>query len=103
MFRILINSMRVALRSRRRFIAFTIIYAILIMWIGITLRTGSLATSLDGWFSITAGAIVAILYAFLLSYFRRDDIATLKQIGTEVETPAEREYSAYQKGLGIKE
>ena len=81
MFRILYNSMKVALRSRRRFIAFTIIYAILIMWIGITLRTGSLATSLDSWFSIIAGGIVAILYAFLLSYFRRDDIATLKCIG----------------------
>lgn len=81
MLKILINSMKVAIRSKKRFIAFTIIYAILIMWIGITLRTGSLATSLDGWFSIIAGGIVALLYAFLLSYFRRDDIATLKCIG----------------------
>ena len=66
MLRILINSMKLAIRSKKRFIAFTIIYAILIMWIGITLRTGTLGTSLDGWFSIIAGGIVALLYAFYL-------------------------------------
>ncbi|MHA1838334.1 MAG: FtsX-like permease family protein [Candidatus Ranarchaeia archaeon] len=73
--------MKIAIRSRKRFTAFTVIYAILMMWIGITLRSGGIEASLDGWFAIIAGVIVAMLYAFLLSHFRRDDIATLKCIG----------------------
>jgi ABC-type antimicrobial peptide transport system permease subunit len=81
MLRVFFKSMKIAVRSRKRFAAFSMIYAILIMWIGITLRSGDLTTSLDGWFAIVAGVVVAMLYAFLLSHFRRDDIATLKCIG----------------------
>ncbi len=81
MLRVFLKSMKIAARSRKRFIAFTVIYAFLMLLIGVTLRSGNLATSIDGWFLISVGVILATIYAFLLSHFRRDDIATLKCIG----------------------
>ncbi len=85
MFRIFLKSARISLRSKRRFIAFVTIYALLVMVITVTIQNIGLAPSLDEMlnlgFIVTASMVVAIMYSFLLVRFRKDDIATLKCIG----------------------
>ena len=82
--RIIKLSWNVAVRARRRLIAFTVIYGILIMWLAVTLRRWNWADEAfvyDATFIIIAGTIVAGIYAFILSHFRQKDIATLKCLG----------------------
>ncbi|MHA1626955.1 MAG: hypothetical protein ACTSYT_03620 [Candidatus Asgardarchaeia archaeon] len=82
--RILNLSFKVALRSTRRFVAFTVIYSILLMNLSLTLKGGDIYSPellTQATFSILAGLLVAVIYSFILSHFRRIEIATLKCLG----------------------
>ncbi|MGQ4913702.1 MAG: hypothetical protein ACP6IU_03015 [Candidatus Asgardarchaeia archaeon] len=82
--RILKTSWLVSLRSKKRLISFVIIYGILITWMSITLekwRWESIEFIMEAGFVLLAGSIVAILYGFILSYFRQIEVATLKCLG----------------------
>jgi len=76
--RILFKSFRLAWRAQKRFWAFIVIYFILIFMVtGLLLSTNTLYI-LTG---ILGGLVVATLYGFLLTAFRKTEIATLKCIG----------------------
>jgi len=86
MLRIFFKSWRIALRTKRRFIVFTMAYAILLMWIAQLVRVWwrspfdpILLTTLL--YSMAGGAILGIGFSWWLAHGRRDDIATLKCIG----------------------
>ncbi len=97
--RIFFKAWRVTLRTTRRFIVFLIAYAILLTWIALIIRqyyiefipyliaptpeAGARLASYQvtlGW-TMVAGAIMGIVFSWLLAHGRRDDIAVLKCIG----------------------
>lgn len=97
--RIFFKAWRISIRTTRRFIVFLVAYAILMTWIALItrqyfidllpflaaptseagVRMASYSVTL-GW-TIGAGAIMGIVFAWWLAHGRRDDIATLKCIG----------------------
>ncbi|MFX0168650.1 MAG: hypothetical protein ACFE89_04740 [Candidatus Hodarchaeota archaeon] len=88
--RIFLKSWRVSIRTTRRFIVFLVAYAILLTWIAIIIRNffiyffdpvNAASQMLFLSYSVLAGAIMGIIFAWLLAHGRRDDIATLKCIG----------------------
>ena len=99
MLRIFFKAWRISTRTKRRFTVFVVAYAILLTWIALIIRQyyivlipfmiaptpegASLLASLNvmiGW-TIFAGAIMGIAFAWWLAHGRKDDIATLKCIG----------------------
>lgn len=97
--RIFFKAWRVSLRTTRRFIVFLVAYAILLTWIALIIRQyyielipyllaptpegGARLVSYQvtlGW-TMFAGAIMGIVFSWLLAHGRRDDIAVLKCVG----------------------
>jgi predicted lysophospholipase L1 biosynthesis ABC-type transport system permease subunit len=76
------KSIVLGMRSRRRFIVFTIFYTVLVFWMAISWE-GFL--SAQNWYmlatSLIASIVLAILYAWIIINYRKTEIATLKCIG----------------------
>ena len=79
------KSIKLAMRSRRRFIAFTLMYTVLMIWM-----TWNFQDFLYGEgepdvlllvVSIVSTLILSILYAWIVINYRKNEIATLKCIG----------------------
>jgi len=73
-------------RTKRRFVVFTVAYAILLSWLVQLIRMFlleplSVFTDTVLLYTLGAGAIVSIIFAWWLSHSHRDDIAVLKCIG----------------------
>lgn len=76
-FRILFNSFRLAWRAHKRFWAFIVIYGFLIGMVAYLLPQGAMGALIG----IMGGVVVATLYGFILTHFRKNEIAALKCIG----------------------
>ena len=77
------KSIKLALRSRRRFIAFTLMYTVLMIWM-----TWNWQLFFYGekdfvllMVSLVSTLILSILYAWIVINYRKNEIATLKCIG----------------------
>ncbi len=79
------KSIKLAMRSRRRFIAFTLMYTVLMIWM-----TWNFQDFLYGEgepdvlllvVSIVSTLILSMLYAWIVINYRKNEIATLKCIG----------------------
>ena len=90
MVKIWFQGIKLAVRSRIRFITFVAVYCALAWLIAINLNAvGSISPSPGGFTepqirlgsTLIASAIVSTLYGFLISTFRKRDIAVLKCIG----------------------
>lgn len=73
-------------RTKRRFIVFTVAYAILLSWLVQLIRSFlwnpiNLANDTVLAYSIGAGMLVSIVFAWWLAHSHRDDIAVLKCLG----------------------
>ena len=91
--RIFFKSWRIAFRTKKRFIAFTLMYAILLFLIAQIVRTwinnftedpfSPLTTNAMGNFlyAMAGGAVLGLCIAWILAHSRRDDISILKCIG----------------------
>lgn len=66
------------MRSRKRFLVFTILYVALIIWMSYSLQTAEGVTLI---IAIVSSVLSSILYAWLIIRFRRMEIATLKCVG----------------------
>ncbi|MHA1584594.1 MAG: FtsX-like permease family protein [Promethearchaeota archaeon] len=81
--RLVKKSITLAMRSRRRFIIFTLMYTVLMAWNAWNIQNfidsnGDLPFLL---ISIGATVILSALYAFIVINYRKQEIATLKCIG----------------------
>ena len=84
--RIFWKAWRMSFRTKRRFIVFTVAYAILLSWMVQIIRNFLLAplslyNSTVLLYTITAGALVSIVFAWWLAHSHRDDISVLKCLG----------------------
>ena len=82
-FRIFVKSLGLALRSGKRFLFFVIIYAILI-WITAYILDGMISRSenLVVLILLIVGvAVMALVYGFLISNYRKVQVATLRCLG----------------------
>ncbi|MHA1237667.1 MAG: hypothetical protein ACTSSJ_00235 [Candidatus Odinarchaeia archaeon] len=76
--RILKKSFIMATRSRKRFISAIFLYCALSWWVAFSLERGEVILATMG---VVGGLIIATVYGYILSQFRRIQIATLKCIG----------------------
>jgi ABC-type antimicrobial peptide transport system permease subunit len=76
--RILFKSFRLAWRAQKRFWAFIAVYGFLIGMVTYLLLSSSSASI---FMAVLGGIVVATLYGFLLTTFRKTEIATMKCIG----------------------
>jgi len=76
--RILFKSFRLAWRAQKRFWAFIVIYGFLIGMVTYLLLSANTISIL---MAVLGGIVVATLYGFLLTTFRKTEIATMKCIG----------------------
>ena len=74
----MLKSFRLAWRAQRRFWAFIVLYFIVVGMVAYLLIPG---TAISTFIAILGGLIVATIYGFLLTTFRKTEIATLKCIG----------------------
>lgn len=84
--RLIGKAITLAMRSRRRFIVFTLIYTVLVFWMAYSLENylyGTRTTSDLNMLilALFASIVLAILYAWIIINYRRMEIATLKCIG----------------------
>ncbi|MFX1296233.1 MAG: FtsX-like permease family protein [Promethearchaeota archaeon] len=82
-FRVLVKSLRLAVRTGKRFLFFVIIYAILLWWTSFSLDQ---MINAGGQFwpmllLIAAVAVVALVYGLLISSYRKTQVATLRCLG----------------------
>ena len=79
------KSIKLAMRSRRRFIAFTLMYTVLMVWMTwnfqLFIYDNGDADVLLLVVSIISTLILSILYAWIVINYRKNEIATLKCIG----------------------
>jgi len=79
------KSIKLAMRSRRRFIAFTLMYTVLMIWMTwnwqLFLYNSVEADVLLLVVSLVSTLILSILYAWIVINYRKNEIATLKCIG----------------------
>lgn len=79
------KSITLAMRSRRRFIAFTLMYTVLMIWMTwnwqLFLYNSADADLLLLFVSLVSTLILSILYAWIVINYRKNEIATLKCIG----------------------
>jgi len=76
--RILYKSFRLAWRAQRRFWAFIVLYGFVIGMVTYLLLSANAISTL---IAVLGGIIVATLYGFILTTFRKNEIATMKCIG----------------------
>jgi ABC-type antimicrobial peptide transport system permease subunit len=74
------KSIVLAMRSRGRFIAFTMMYTVLMLWMSINWENRDTA-QIYLVYAILSTVILSILYAWIIINYRRKEIATLKCIG----------------------
>ena len=74
----MVKSFRLAWRAQRRFWAFIVVYFILVGMVAYLLIP---FTAISALIAILGGLVVATIYGFLLTTFRKTEIATLKCIG----------------------
>lgn len=86
--RLIGKSIKMAMRSRRRFIVFTLMYTVLMAWMASNFETFLYKEgdpTQNEWLmlgiSIASTIILAILYAWIVINYRKREIATLKCIG----------------------
>lgn len=91
--RIFFKSWRIAFRTKKRFIAFTVMYSILLFLIAQVVRTWIFNFSIDPFspltvnamgnflYALVGGAVMGLSFAWILAHGRRDDISILKCIG----------------------
>lgn len=79
--RLLKTSILVAMRSRRRFIPFTLIYTVLIFLMAWFIENKTSWLDLGLWVCIFCSIGVSLLYTQTILYNRKTEIATLKCIG----------------------
>lgn len=82
-FRIFVKSLRLAVRTGKRFLFFVAIYAILLWWTSYTLDNMLTGTG-QFWpmlLLIIAVAVVALVYGLLISSYRKTQVATLRCLG----------------------
>ncbi|MHA1271706.1 MAG: hypothetical protein ACTSPY_18100 [Candidatus Helarchaeota archaeon] len=81
-FRIFLKSLKLAIRSRRRFLLFVVIYAVLIgfttIYLNFAVKTGN-SWGIFG--SIVSTIATAVIYGLLLSGYRKTQVATLRCLG----------------------
>ena len=78
------KSIKLAMRSQRRFIAFTLMYTVLMVWMTYNFQLFLYESSEDVLLllvSIVSTLILSILYAWIVINYRKNEIATLKCIG----------------------
>ena len=78
------KSIKLAMRSRRRFIAFTLMYTVLMIWMTWNFQRFIYENGNDLLLlivSIVSTLILSILYAWIVINYRKNEIATLKCIG----------------------
>lgn len=79
------KSIKLAMRSQRRFIAFTLMYTVLMVWMTwnfqLFMYKNGEADILLLIVSIVSTLILSILYAWIVINYRKNEIATLKCIG----------------------
>ncbi|UYP48072.1 hypothetical protein NEF87_004357 [Candidatus Lokiarchaeum ossiferum] len=80
------KSIKMAMRSRMRFIIFTLMYTVLMLWNAWNLQSFTLPSEVEGnvlllAISIGSTVVLAILYAWIVINYRKREIATLKCIG----------------------
>lgn len=78
------KSIKLAMRSRRRFIAFTLMYTVLMIWMTYNFQLFMYENSEDVLLllvSIASTLVLSILYAWIVINYRKNEIATLKCIG----------------------
>lgn len=86
-FRIFLKSLKLAIRSKKRFILFTVIYAVLIglttyFWNQSVLNFENTPGTI--WFLILLiliTAVTAVIYGLILSGYRKTEVATLRCLG----------------------
>ncbi|MFX0097479.1 MAG: FtsX-like permease family protein [Candidatus Hodarchaeota archaeon] len=76
--RIFRKALTMTTRSKRRFFSAIGIYCVLSWWVAFSIHLGEAVLATMG---ILGGLMVAVLYGFVLSQFRKTQIATLKCIG----------------------
>jgi len=84
--RLIGKSIKLAMRSRMRFIIFTLMYTVLMLWNAWNLQDFTHPSGEDGnllllLISIGSTVVLAILYAWIVINYRKREIATLKCIG----------------------
>jgi ABC-type lipoprotein release transport system permease subunit len=71
-----------AVRSRRRFIAFTVMYTALMLWMSLSFKQYEGDGAADYLlYAILTTVVLSVLYAWIIVNYRRKEIATLKCIG----------------------
>ncbi len=93
MLRIFFKSWRITFRTKKRFIAFTLMYAILLFLIAQIVKTWMTNFLIDPFspltvnamgnflYALVGGAVLGLCIAWILAHSRRDDISILKCIG----------------------
>lgn len=76
--RIFKKSMIMATRNKKRFLAAVFLYCALSWWVSFSIDQGDLILTSMG---IVGGLIIATVYGYILTQFRKLQIATLKCIG----------------------
>ncbi|MCK5346996.1 MAG: ABC transporter permease [Candidatus Heimdallarchaeota archaeon] len=84
--RLIGKSIKLAMRSRMRFIIFTLMYTVLMLWNAWNLQSfthpsGGTGDLLLLAISIGSTVVLAVLYAWIVINYRKREIATLKCIG----------------------
>ncbi|QEE16077.1 FtsX-like permease family protein [Promethearchaeum syntrophicum] len=79
------KSVKLAMRSRRRFIAFTLMYTVLMVWMTWNFQDFLYGEGTPNVLllvvSILSTLLLSILYAWIVINYRKNEIATLKCIG----------------------
>ena len=78
------KSIKLAMRSRRRFIAFTLMYTVLMVWMTYNFQLFLYENNDDLLLllvSIASTFTLSVLYAWIVINYRKNEIATLKCIG----------------------
>ena len=84
--RLIGKSIKLAMRSRMRFIIFTLMYTVLMLWNAWNLQAFTHPSEVEQnrlllAISIVSTVLLAILYAWIVINYRKREIATLKCIG----------------------
>ncbi|MHA1731613.1 MAG: FtsX-like permease family protein [Promethearchaeota archaeon] len=81
------KAIRLAMRSRKRYIIFTLTYMALMLWTSISIQNvfNSTNPSQNDWYFFWVGlaisVFISILFSWIIINYRRTEIATLKCIG----------------------
>lgn len=81
--RVFKKAIMMSMRSRRRFIVFTMMYTALMIWMSYSLQLGSDSGGIEVsfWIAMISSIVLPILYAWILINQEKLSIATLKCIG----------------------